>query len=285
MSTFFRRGVLGTGIAVLLIGAAAALAANKMKTPPSTPATSPNEHFAYLGVGVESMYPPLASHMPEQFRDGQGVLVASVVSGSPAEKAGIKPDDVLMTYGDQKLFAPEQLAKLIRGDTIGRKVDLSLVRQGKVEQVTATLGEHQAPSPSPEASSQPNREWWSWWGPERQPRLGRVPQGPMHATNSGDKDTRWQSFDSMTIKNLGNDRFKAEIQYLNKEGKVEQQNFEGTRDEIHKEILAQKDLPDNEREQLLRSLDIPGGELVIPGFHAIPGHGFTWEFAEPSGSL
>jgi len=288
MRRLFRRGSVGLVVVALVIGVTVAVASGKKKTPgdePANPATTENVHVAYLGVGLEPMAAPPAGHMPELFGGDQGVLVASVVEGSPAAKAGIVPDDVLMTYGDQKLFSPEQLAELVRGDKIGREVTLSLVREGKVEQVTVTLGEHEVASSGPSAMSPEDRDWWFRRFPEWAPRFLHVPHLLTRPTTPSERDSRWQSFDSMTIKNLGDNRFKAEIQYLNKDGKMEHQEFEGTRDEIHKAILAQKDLPGNEREQLLRSLDMPGGELEIPGFHVIPGHGFTWDFGEPSGSL
>lgn len=278
MRSFLTRGTVAVGVAALLISAAVALEVEKQKAPPPepvNPTATQTQHVTYLGVGVEPMYPPLASHLPDLLGSGQGVLVASVASGSPAEKSGIKPDDILMTYGDQKLFSPEQLAKLVRADKVGRKVTMSLVRQGKVEQITTTLGEHEVASPNPAAPAQPRREWWSWWLPERQPRRWQIPQWFTRPTTPSEKGSHWQSFDSMTIKNLGDNRFKAEIQYLDKEGKMHHQEFEGNREEVHKAILAQKDLPDNEREHLLRGLDMPSAELAIPDMHVIPGYGFT----------
>ena len=45
------------------------------------------------------------------------------------------------------------------------------------------------------------------------------------------------------MKSLGNDRFKVDIGYETKEGKIEHQEFEGTRTEIREKILTRKDLP------------------------------------------
>jgi hypothetical protein len=275
-------------VVTLVTGATVVLAVEKEKTPstePVKPTATENSHVVYLGVGVEPLYRSLASHMPELLGSGQGVLVTSVVPKSPAERAGIMTDDVLMTYGDQKLFSPEQLAKLVRADKVGREVTLSLIREGKVEQVTATLGEHEVGSATTATPSQPGHDWWGWRLPDWQPPHWRIPQRLTHPTSPTKKDTHWQSFDSMTIKNLGDNQFKAEIQYLDKDGKTQRQEFEGTREEVHKAIVAQKDLPDNEREHLLRSLDMPNGELVIPSLHMTPGHGFTWDFSELERSL
>ena len=74
----------------------------------------------------------------------------------------------------------------------------------------------------------------------------------------------------MTLKKLDNDKFRAEIQYLDKDQKLQKHSFEGTRDEIHKAILNEKDLKPNEREHLLRSMnmnaDFPfGNPWLEPG--------------------
>jgi hypothetical protein len=69
---------------------------------------------------------------------------------------------------------------------------------------------------------------------------------------------QWESFDSMTLTKVGNDHFNVEIAYLNKQGKMEHRTFEGSRQDIHRDIQAQKDLPPEERGQLLRALDLRG---------------------------
>jgi hypothetical protein len=202
------------------------------------------------------------------FGNGQGILVTTVGQGSPAEKAGIRPYDILMTYGDQKLFSPEQLAKLVKADKVGREVTLSLVRQGKVEQVTATLAKYEPHSANRPKSHFPDLWHWNW----------HMPEWFTYPKASHENDNHWQSFDSMTVKKLGDDRFKAEIQYMDQNGKLQQQQFEGTRDEIREAINARKDLPATEREHLLHSMDMPGGEFGFPGVHVVPGHGFVWDF-------
>jgi hypothetical protein len=288
MRKSLRRGVVLGLLATLVTGAAVVLAVEKEKTPPTEPlkrATTENEHVTYLGVAVEPLYRPMASHLPELFGDDQGVLVTTVVPQSPAEKAGIKPDDVLMTYGDQKLFSPEQLAKLVKSDKVGSEVTLSLIREGNVEQLTATLGEHEVGSQTSATPSKSGHEWWGWQLPEWHMPYWHMPQWFTRPRSPSTKDAQWQSFDSMTIKKLGDNQFKAEVQYLDKDGKMQHQEFKGTREEVHNAIVAQKDLPENEREHLLRSLDMPSGELVIPSLHVDPGHGFTWHFDTPDQSL
>jgi hypothetical protein len=217
--------------------------------------------------------------MPKLLSNGEGVLVASVAPKSPAKKAGIQADDILMRYGDQRLFSPEQLAKLVKTDEVGREVTLQLIRKGELKDLKVKLGQREVGTVASAPSPKPERDWWAWRSPRWRERM---PHRFTRSTAPKEKESEWESFDSMTIKKLDNNRFQAQIQYLDKEGKVCRQKFEGTRDEVHKAIMAQKDLPATERQQLLRSLDMPANELessVIPSF------GFVWNPGNPDWSL
>lgn len=72
----------------------------------------------------------------------EGAYVQEVVSGSPAERAGIKQGDIL-THMDGKRIAEEKegLAKLIFQKNVGDRVEITLWRDGKELKVTAVLTE------------------------------------------------------------------------------------------------------------------------------------------------
>ena len=95
----------------------------------------------YLGVGVEPLHPAFWTHLRDVLELNQGVLVAEVAQGSPAEKAGIKQHDVLMAVGQTKLHSPHELARLVREDKSGDKVTLQILREGKPQEIIVTLGE------------------------------------------------------------------------------------------------------------------------------------------------
>jgi hypothetical protein len=219
---------------------------------------------AYLGIGVDSLHPALVSHLPKTLVDGQGVLVAQVAPDSPAAKAGIKEHDILVTYQDQKLFSPEQLVKLVQADKPNRKVQLQIVREGKMASYTVTLGER----PTLSAANQPAPvPWWQhpWW--RELPRYvmpGDRPQSKEEESQSK-ADSPWKSFDSLTLKKLDDNRYRAEIDYLDKDGQKQHHQFEGTREEIRSQVQAEKDLPGNEREHLLRGLSSQD-EPTMPDF-------------------
>ena len=98
---------------------------------------------AFLGVAVSALDDSLRSHLQNQVSDGSGVLVEDVAEDSPAAKAGIQQHDILVTLDDQRLYSPEQLVRLVESDKPGRKVKLHVVRNGKSQDIEATLGSHQ----------------------------------------------------------------------------------------------------------------------------------------------
>lgn len=209
----------------------------------------------YLGVEVESLPSALSSHLSGIVPKGQGVLVVHVAKDSPAAKAGIRPDDILLSLGDQKLSSPEQLMKLVRGDKSGQEINVSLVRGGKMETSKVTLGEREAMN----SSERPNVFRLR---PDEQFRE------MFQEYESKNGNAVWDLFDSMKLNRLDANRWHAEIEYRNKDGRKETKTFEGTRDEIRKNIQADKNLPTDERNHLLRALNMhePVFEFHFPRF-------------------
>jgi serine protease Do len=71
--------------------------------------------------------------------DKTGASVLEVTKGSPAEKAGIKKDDLITKVNDTKIDGPESLFETIHNYKVGDKVKIVLIRGGKEQTVTATL--------------------------------------------------------------------------------------------------------------------------------------------------
>ncbi len=76
-----------------------------------------------------------------------GIIVGDVISGGPADAAGIHPQDVITKIDDTDTVKAEDLQKLIQGHKVGDEIHLSLWRQGSKVDVTATLREQPRPSP------------------------------------------------------------------------------------------------------------------------------------------
>src|SRR5262245_25458635 len=61
----------------------------------------------------------------------RGVLVRSVESNSPAERAGLKTNDVILQYNKQDVLGVLQLKRLVSETPVGRNVDITFRRDNR----------------------------------------------------------------------------------------------------------------------------------------------------------
>ena len=80
---------------------------------------------AYLGVAVVSR--PARSR--NEFEGGAGV--ESVAPNSPAERAGVKPQDVIVGFGDESVRSNDDLLSRLDESAIGRDAELRVLRGGR----------------------------------------------------------------------------------------------------------------------------------------------------------
>ena len=80
---------------------------------------------AYLGVAVVSR--------PAQIRNGfeGGAGVENVAPNSPAERAGVKPQDVIVGFGEEPVRSNDDLLSMLDESAIGRDFDLRVLRGGR----------------------------------------------------------------------------------------------------------------------------------------------------------
>ncbi|MCC6738557.1 MAG: PDZ domain-containing protein [Planctomycetia bacterium] len=91
---------------------------------------------AFLGVSPEE----LTEEMLEHLKIESGVLVRDVTPNSPAEEAGLKQGDVILSVDGQELATPEDLQKAIAARKAGAEVTLSILRKGRTMEKKAVLG-------------------------------------------------------------------------------------------------------------------------------------------------
>ncbi len=97
---------------------------------------------ARLGVAVQEVNQALADSFG--LKQAAGALVAGVVPGSAAERAGIQPGDVITKYDGNAIGAASELSAAVGQANPGDKIKLEVLRKGDRREVTATLGTIQA---------------------------------------------------------------------------------------------------------------------------------------------
>ena len=68
------------------------------------------------------------------------VAVNEVLLDSPAAAAGLQAGDVVLSYGDTRIFAPSELVTATRGGTAGENVRMEIIRQGQRFEVAVPRG-------------------------------------------------------------------------------------------------------------------------------------------------
>lgn len=91
----------------------------------------------FLGVQIQDLTSALAERL--EFREQGGAVVMMVGAGSPAEKAGIQLEDIILSINNQKVGNSSRLRLIVSGTRPGTAIPIELLRDGKRMTVTATL--------------------------------------------------------------------------------------------------------------------------------------------------
>jgi serine protease DegQ len=99
----------------------------------------------WIGVEVQEITPPLA----ESFKLGgtRGALIAGVLRGGPADKAGIKTGDVLLEVQGKPVADPAAMLNLIAALAPGSAATMKVKRQGRDVDASVTVGRRPKPRP------------------------------------------------------------------------------------------------------------------------------------------
>ncbi len=102
--------------------------ANNLTIPrlPEYPLPAPSEGKPWLGVAYQTQE--------------RGALIVEVIPGSPADKAGLRPGDLVTEVEGEAVTPTHPLADLILRHTPGERITLTIDRDGATQKVNVTLG-------------------------------------------------------------------------------------------------------------------------------------------------
>jgi len=94
---------------------------------------------AYLGL--VSVPGPLPAPLQERFGRASGLRVSEVVPGSPADRAGLRTGDLLLTAAGKPVEKAQDLQRLMFADAIGKPLAITVMRNGALVDVIAQPSE------------------------------------------------------------------------------------------------------------------------------------------------
>lgn len=95
----------------------------------------------YLGVSAQPVRLPAA--MAQHLEQETGLLVMSVETDSPSDKAGITLGDTIVGLAGERVRHMDDLMARLSGDNVGKAVAVKVLRGGQIAEMTVTIGERQ----------------------------------------------------------------------------------------------------------------------------------------------
>ncbi|HET6459858.1 MAG TPA: DegQ family serine endoprotease [Syntrophales bacterium] len=93
----------------------------------------------WLGISIQDITEDIAENM--KLKDTKGALVGNVFEGDPADKAGIKTGDIIVEITGKKIQDAHELMIIVAALTVGEKITVKVLRDGKEKTLTAVIGE------------------------------------------------------------------------------------------------------------------------------------------------
>ena len=157
-------------LAAILLTVAPALAQQPAPAPPPPP--QPEEFgntfsFFVEGGGFLGVYgEDITNENMGRYRLNQprGVGITQIVQDSPAEKAGLRKDDVILRFDGENVTSVRKLNRLVSEMAPDHSVKITISRNGAEQELTATIGKRKNSSTVRDLMSQEPRVW-KWEGP------------------------------------------------------------------------------------------------------------------------
>jgi serine protease Do len=101
--------------------------------------------WGWLGIGIAEIGDDDLDRL--KLKEPKGVLIRSVMPGEPADQGGLKANDVIVALDGTRLDTPRDLQRLVSSSPVGKRVRVSLLRDGREQEVEVTIGLYKEPAP------------------------------------------------------------------------------------------------------------------------------------------
>ncbi len=91
----------------------------------------------WVGITIQDLPADLSNYLGIEGK--KGVLVSDVIPGDPADKAGIKPKDIITEINGQNIDSSRTLLKIVAGMSVGKNVKIKILRDGKEKIVNVEI--------------------------------------------------------------------------------------------------------------------------------------------------
>jgi serine protease Do len=109
----------------------------------------------WLGVVIQQVTSELKDKL--KLSTEGGALVADVVEGGPAEKAGIKRGDVIVTFDGNDISESNDLPYVVASTPVGKTVTVEVIRKGQTKSIQVEIGElEEEEKPQVASEARPN---------------------------------------------------------------------------------------------------------------------------------
>ena len=112
--------------------------------------------WGWLGVSIAEVTDDDLGRL--KLSEPKGVLIRSVMPGEPAEKGGLKPNDVITAIDGTELATPRDLQRLVSSTPVGKRVRVTLVREGKFADLEIEIGRYREPEPKKAEDKKPDEK-------------------------------------------------------------------------------------------------------------------------------
>ena len=133
--------IVGLSTSALLRGTAITVPTATLKRVVDTLVEHGRIRRGYLGVGTQPVR--LSDRLATDVDQETGLLVASVESGSPADKGGLLVGDIIVSLDGQATVHMDSLMTMLGSDSVGHKAAVRVVRGGKVSDLTVAIEERE----------------------------------------------------------------------------------------------------------------------------------------------